>query len=101
MNISFKNRNDPIIRIEIDNNESDYLNLITDKGYKFKLQAYGDCCSTSYISMYKENFNYLIGKIIKSIKEINLPDDFEETESENEDCNVITTHLYEIKFCYN
>ena len=48
--------------------------------------------------MYKENFNYLIGKIIKSIKEINLPDDFEETESENEDCNVITTHLYEIKF---
>jgi len=67
---------------------------------KFKFEAVGDCCSRSLISKYNEDFSVLIGKVIKNIKEINLPDNFEE-ENDDKYGDYTTTHLYEIKFKYN
>lgn len=98
MKINFNKFNHSIIGIEMDDDESDYLNLLTDGGYKFKFEAVGDCCSRSLISKYNEDFSVLIGKVIKNIKEINLPDYVEE---DNDNGDYTTTHFYEIKFKYN
>lgn len=65
---------------------------------KINFIAVGDCCSSSIIEKYENyDFQSLIGKIITSVKEIDLPDDYEyKEETSYGDC--ISLHLYEIRF---
>lgn len=97
MNINFKLYNHSIINIETNgNDETEYLNLLTDGGYKFKFETESDCCSTSFISKYKEDFSVLIGKVIKGIKEIDY------YEEEEQDCgNYVKVHIYEMTFKFS
>ena len=65
---------------------------------KIKIDAIGDCCSSSIIEKYENyNFQNLVGKIISGIKEIELPDDYEYSE-ETSYGEHISPHLYEIRF---
>ena len=89
------------------NNEIDAVNLNEDKDvlvlqrslYKITLTAYGGCCSCSIFEKFKENdFNHLIGKIIKKIKEIKFPADYDYEEDRDDFYEVATPHLYEITF---
>jgi hypothetical protein len=104
MTINFKLYKNPIKSIELkskynDENEFNELVFITDNDVKFILTACGDCCSVSLFSKYKQDFSELNGKIIKTIKEIELPDDYNYNHEEFYSFNdVITPHLYEITF---
>ena len=69
MNINFKLYNHSIINIETNgNDETEYLNLLTDGGYKFKFETESDCCSTSFISKYKEDFIIKLSKLCNKLK---------------------------------
>ena len=75
-----------------------YVSIDTDGGARFKIQAFGDCCSVSVISEW-ENFKFseIIGKTIESLSQIKIPDNFEvEPDDDFDDC--ATPHLYEFLF---
>jgi len=93
--VDFNKYNNEIITVNL-NNDEDILVLQTSL-YKIILTAYGDCCSHSIFEKFKENdFNHLNGKIIKKIKEMEFPADYDyEDEYDGE---YISTHLYEITF---
>lgn len=102
--VNFKNYNEQVLQVYYKLDEENEFNdfIIMTENYKFKFTAEGDCCSVSNFRFYKEKtFDYLYGKVIKNIKEINLPDDYNiEISNKNDftynDC--ITPHLYEITF---
>lgn len=72
------------------------IDLKTDGNKDFRLIAVGDCCSTSVFREYEEHkFEEIVGKVIKSITEIDFnDDDFEEDEFGL----YLTPHLLEITF---
>lgn len=75
-----------------------YIIIDTDGGARFKIEAFGDCCSVSVISEL-ENFKFseTIGKTIESLHQIRVPDNFQvETDDDFDDC--ATPHLYEFLF---
>ncbi len=98
--INFNKYNTPIIDIKY---EIDELNeypefIIIGSNYKFKFEAVGDCCSLSLFKEYNgELLNSIIGKTIKSIKEIELPDDYD-TNNEVNYQEFLSVHLYEMIF---
>ena len=96
MFVDFSKYNNEITEVKFnddDDCDEDCLVLQTSI-YKIVLKVYGDCCSCSKIKK-PDDFTVLIGKVIKKIKEINFPEEFEyDTESEDE----IKAHLYEITF---
>jgi hypothetical protein len=103
MYIDFSKYQSPIKELIFDDNDDDYVSyreiiIILSNDTKIKFIAVGDCCSSSLMEKYENyDFQSLIGKIITSVKEIELPDDYEyKEESSNAYC--ITPHLYEIQF---
>ena len=93
MFINYKNYNLPIENVELI--ESNTILLLKTSSYTYKYEAIGDCCSTSFIKKYKEDFSSIIGKIIKSVKEIQFEDEY----ISDKDCDYCTSpHLYQIKF---
>ena len=79
-----------------DDNKYTTINLKTSF-YKIVIDALGDCCSYSWFEKYEDyDYNFLQGKIIKKIKEIELPDTYVYPFEEDYEC--ISTHLYEITF---
>jgi len=55
-----------------------YVSIDTDGGVRFKIKAFGDCCSVSVISEWENfKFNEIIGKTIESLEQIKIPDNFE------------------------
>jgi hypothetical protein len=96
MFIQYSNYNHPILSIEMNENEN--ILILKTSLYSYKYEAVGDCCSASAFKKFKNNdFTFLIGKIIKGIKEINLDDTKYESDTD-EDLYVITPHLYQITF---
>jgi hypothetical protein len=76
---------------DIDNNEFSTF-IIKTKSIDYKFRAIGDCCSHSVFIEYKDyKFNNLIGKIIKNIKNIHIPEDYKKD-------FYISPHLYEMYF---
>ena len=75
------------------------INIETNGNKNFKLIAVGDCCSCSVFRIW-ENYRLerLIGKTISSIREIDVPDDFEFEEIDSDDDLCLAEHLYEFKF---
>lgn len=100
MFVDFNRYNNEIIAVKL-NEEDDVLEMQTSL-YKINLTAVGDCCSVSKLKKFKDNdFNNLIGKIIKKIKEIDVPKDFiyeDEEDYIHPDDDTTSIHLYEIKF---
>lgn len=104
MYIDFTKHQSPIKELIFDNNDNDdYVSyreiiVVLSNDTKIKFIAVGDCCSSSLIEKYENyDFQNLIGKIITSVKEIELPNDYEYKE-ESSNCYCITPHLYEIQF---
>lgn len=98
--IDFKKYITPIIGVsyEIDDEKEYSEFIIIGDDYKFKFKAIGDCCSTSLFQQFQDDtLESLIGKTIKSIKEIEIPDDYEEENLSNSN-TYLKTHLYEIRF---
>jgi hypothetical protein len=94
MFVDFNKYNNEIIAVNL--NEYDDVLVMQTSLYKITLTAQGECCSRSKVKQFKNNdFNELIGKKIRRIKEINFPDDFT-YEEESRYC--ISPHLYEIAF---
>jgi len=103
MYIDFTKHQSPIKELIFDSNDDDYVSyreiiIVLSNDTKIKFIAVGDCCSSSLIEKYENyDFQNLVGKIITSVKEIELPDDYEyKEESSNDYC--IIPHLYEIQF---
>lgn len=101
MYIDYNIYNNPIIDIYINNTE-DILELKTSL-YTYQYKAIGDCCSFSKFKTYqKKSFSFLKGKIIKTIKEINIPQNINIYELDNdyldEEDFLITPHLFEFSF---
>jgi len=103
--VDFKNCNEEVLQVYYkQDEESEFPEfIIMTENNTFKFTAEGDCCSVSYFRFYKEKtFDILNGKVIKTIKEINLPDDYEIEEDLTENQftlnDYITPHLYEITF---
>lgn len=93
MFIKYKDYNLPIENVELINEFT--LHLKTSL-YTYQYIACGDCCSTSIIQTYNDiPFSFLIGKIIKGVKEIH---DFEYNSDDTDDRYVETPHLYQISF---
>lgn len=82
------------------NNDKNYNNIILQTSiYKINITPVGDCCSYSWIENYQDSdFNFLNGKIISKIKEINYPNDYKYIIDNIDDDECITPHLYEITF---
>lgn len=103
MYIDFSKYQSPIKELVFDSDdlENDFYRkiiMVLSNGTKIKIEAIGDCCSSSILEKYENyDFQFLIGKILTGIKEISLPDDYEypEEPSYNE---CISPHLYEIRF---
>lgn len=78
---------------------SSILTVETDGGKCFVFEACGECCSCSVFRIW-ENYRpeRLIGKTISSIREIDVPDDFEFEEIDSDDDLCLAEHLYEFKF---
>jgi hypothetical protein len=96
MFIQYSNYNHPILSIEMNENEN--ILILKTSLYSYKYEAVGDCCSASAFKKFKNNdFTFLIGKIIKGIKEINLDDTKYESDTDD-DLYVITPHLYQMTF---
>jgi len=98
MFINFDKYNSQITDVNLNSNNNELI-LKTDK-YKYYFEAVGDCCSCSIFRKYNNNFTDLIGKIIKSIDEINLPDNYhckEDTHFYGGNA-YINPHLYEMTF---
>ena len=88
---------DEIIIEDKDNNEFSSF-IIKTKTINYKFRAIGDCCSYSVFKEYKDNnFTNLIGKIIKNIKIIDIPEDYD-LEINYDDDTYISPHLYEMHF---
>ena len=100
MFIDYKIYNKPIESYEM-NDELDILQFKTTS-YKYQYLAEGDCCSFSKFYNYKQDFSFVIGKTIKSVKEIDIPDDFKLSDIDDEndyDPDVlIVPSLFEMKF---
>jgi hypothetical protein len=102
--IDFKNSNYQISHVEMNDNCDIIIIHLYDAPFKYKLMAEGDCCSTSIFKKYRDyDFTQLSGKIIKKIKSINIPDDYIDSDVDNNDDSyqlndVATPHLYEIRF---
>lgn len=103
--VDFKKCNEEVLQVYYKQEEDGEFPefIVMTENNKFKFTAEGDCCSVSYFRFYDQNtFDILNGKVIKSIKEIDLPDDYEIKEDLTENqftlnyC--ITPHLYEISF---
>ena len=79
----------------------DYPSLIyiqTDGNKNFKLIAVGDCCSSSVFRIWEDyQLEKLVGKTIKSLKAIDLPDDFELDDEEDVGL-YLSPHLYQFTF---
>lgn len=82
------------------NEEYQRLWIETEGNNKFQIDAIGDCCSCSVIIQWEDyRFEKIIGKIIKSIDEISVPDYFDvEIDDEDMDDYVAIPHLYEFTF---
>jgi hypothetical protein len=94
MYIDFNKYNNEITQVSL-NDDCDCLVLQTSL-YKITIKALAACCSYSILEEYKDyKFNNLVGKIIRNIKEIDLKDEYNEND---EDGNVCSPHIYEIKF---
>ncbi len=101
MFIDYKNNNKPIESFDL-NDELDILHFKT-ASYKYEYRAEGDCCSCSKFYKYNQDFSFVIGKIIKSVKEIEFPDDFKISDVDNDfdeyDADIIIVpSLFEMKF---
>lgn len=101
MFIDYKVNNKPIEAYEL-NEKLDILHLKT-ASYKYEYRAEGDCCSNSKFFKYKQDFSFVIGKIIKSVKEINIPNDFEirDIDEDYDECyddDVVVPYLFQMKF---
>jgi hypothetical protein len=101
MFIDYKLYNKPIESYEL-NDELDILQFKTSS-YKYQYQAEGDCCSCSKFFKYKQDFSFVIGKTIKSVKEIDIPEDFKISDVENDfdeyyDDDIVVPFLFEMKF---
>jgi hypothetical protein len=99
--IDFKKLDYVISHIEMNDKADIIIIHLYDAPFKYKLMANGDCCSCSIFKKYKDyDFNQLSGKIIKKIKTINIPDDYEDSDTEDEYGynDVATPHLFEIRF---
>jgi hypothetical protein len=94
MYINFNDYNHTIESIDLDEDESTLL--LKTSFYTYKFEAFGDCCSVSRFEKYKNGeFSSIIGKIIKSVKEINA----DEVEGYDEKSyEVATPHLFQMKF---
>lgn len=93
MFIQFSSYNHPIISVDLNSNQN--ILLLKTSLYTYRFEALGDCCSVSLFKMFKNvEFSSVIGKIIKSVKEIK--EEFDYDTDENGD--VVTPHLYEMKF---
>jgi hypothetical protein len=98
--IDFEKYNAPITSVNYEMDESNEYKefMISGTDYKFKFEAVGDCCSQSLFKQYNdETFDRIIGKTIKSIKEIELPDDYEVDDEPNYQ-DYLAVHLYEMTF---
>lgn len=96
MFIQYNNYNHPIISIEMNDNEN--ILILKTSLYSYKYEAVGECCSASAFKKFENNdFTFLIGKIIKGIKEINIGDTNYESDTDDERY-VITPHLYQMTF---
>lgn len=98
--IDFEKYDAPITGIHYEMDESNEYKefMIIGNDYKFKFEAVGDCCSLSLFKQYNDElFDSIIGKTIKSIKEIELPDDYEVDDEPNYQ-EFLSVHLYEMKF---
>ncbi len=82
------------------NDEYQRLWIDTDRNKKFQIDAIGDCCSCSVIIQWEDyRFEKMIGKTIKSIDEIEVPNYFDvEIDDEDMDDLVAIPHLYEFTF---
>lgn len=102
MFINFENYPFIIVDIEFNNDDlfDDYyrsFKLITNGNKDFLFNAIGDCCSSSVFRVWKnDEFDMLKGKIIRYIRPVSFPDDFE---FENYcDDDYVSPHLYKIEF---
>ena len=79
------------------NDEYQRLWIDTDGNKKFQMDAIGDCCSCSVIIQWEDyRFEKMIGKTIKSIDEIEIPNYFDvEIDDEDMDDLFAIPHLYE------
>ena len=82
------------------NDEYQRLWIDTDGNKKFLMDAIGDCCSCSVIIQWEDyKFEKMIGKTIKSIDEIEVPNYFDvEIDDEDVDDLFAIPHLYEFTF---
>lgn len=101
--IDFKKLDYVISHIDINDDADIIIIHLHDAPFKYKLMANGDCCSNSMFKKYKDyDFTQLTGKIIKKIKTINIPDDYHDSDVDNDDSyvmnDVATPHLFEIRF---
>lgn len=93
MFIQFNNYNHPIISVDLNSNQN--ILLLKTSLYTYRFEALGDCCSVSLFKKFKDvKFSSVVGKIIKSVKEIKEEFDYDT----DEDSDVVTPHLYEMKF---
>ena len=77
-------------------NEQKNILLLKTSLYTYRYVANGDCCSSSVFKVVDKPFSSIVGKIIKSIKEIN---DFEYKDDEEDEIDYcITPHMYEMSF---
>jgi hypothetical protein len=100
-NIQFSKFNYPISNVELNDDCNTILISLDIASFKYKLLAEGDCCSHSVFKKYKDNdFNQLLGKIIKNIKEVDVPDDYNDSDVDDENGwnDVSRPHLYEMRF---
>ena len=74
------------------------VSIDTDGDTRFRINAYGDCCSISVISEWEKfKFSEIIGKTIESLNQIQVPDNFE-VELDDDFDHCATPHLYEFLF---
>lgn len=93
MFIQYSSYNHPITSVELNENEN--ILLLKTSLYTYRYVANGDCCSISVFKVFDEPFSSIVGKIIKSIKEIH---DFEYKDEEETIEECITPHMYEMTF---
>ena len=93
MFIQYASYNHPVSSVELNENEN--ILLLKTSLYTYRYVANGDCCSCSVFKVVDKPFSSIVGKIIKSIKEIH---DFEYNEEEDSSEECITPHLYEMSF---
>lgn len=92
MFIQYASYNHSVSSVEL--NENKNILLLKTSLYTYRYVANGDCCSWSVFKVVDKPFSSIVGKIIKSIKEIH---DFEyKDEEDSREC--ITPHMYEMSF---